>query len=100
MKAFLILSALAAVAGAGTTVTQKANQFSVARVSVRVGETVTFRNEDEVAHNVYSQSKDFSFNLMSQLPGASAPVTFDKPGEIEVRCAFHPTMKMQVTVTP
>lgn len=81
-------------------VSQKDKKFSAAALSVRPGEAVVFRNDDAVPHNVFSSSAGAAFNLKSQSPGAESRVAFDKPGKVEVRCAFHPTMKMTVTVAP
>jgi plastocyanin len=67
-------------------------------LSVKVGERVVFTNDDAFAHNVFSSSAGFIFNLKVQAPGAAMPISFDKPGTVDVRCAFHPTMKLSVTV--
>jgi plastocyanin len=79
-------------------VSQKNKSFSVNALSVKVGERVVFTNDDAFAHNVFSSSAGFIFNLKVQAPGASMPISFDQPGTVDVRCAFHPTMKLSVTV--
>jgi plastocyanin len=38
------------------------------------------------------------FNIGSQPPGVSTPVTFDKAGEFTIICAIHPRMKLIVRV--
>jgi plastocyanin len=38
------------------------------------------------------------FDLGSYPQGQSKPVTFDKPGTVEVECAIHPQMKITVEV--
>jgi plastocyanin len=79
---------------------QKNKTFSVATLLIRPGDRVTFDNDDQITHNVYSAQKGSVFNLKAQLPGTSTSVTFDKEGTYEVRCAFHPRMKLLVTVKP
>ena len=80
---------------------QKDKVFSVAVLSIKPGDRVTFDNDDQTTHNVYSSQKgltSFSFNLKSQAPGTSATVVFDKEGTYEIRCAFHAKMKLVITV--
>ncbi|MBL8919272.1 MAG: c-type cytochrome [Myxococcaceae bacterium] len=77
-------------------VRQKGQQFSPAEVTVPVGRSITFVNDDDVAHSVFS--KEGGFELPVQRPGERAPVTFDTPGTVEVRCAIHPGMKLKVKV--
>lgn len=81
-------------------VSQKNKTFSATTLAVRIGEKVVFKNEDAVPHNVFSGSAGFAFNLKSQAPGNEAGTSFDKAGTVEVRCAFHPTMKLTVSVAP
>jgi plastocyanin len=80
------------------TVAQKDKTFSVAIVKVGAGDTIVFRNDDQVTHNIFSASKGHEFNLKAQAPGASASVQVSGDGDIEIRCAFHPRMKLVVTV--
>jgi plastocyanin len=47
---------------------------------------------------VMSTSTGNEFNLGSQSPGATIPVTFDKAGNVAVICAIHPRMKLNITV--
>jgi plastocyanin len=96
--AFLAGAAVAALA-ADRTITQKGKAFSPTDVTVKKGETLMFVNDDNVAHNIYSMSPNNEFNLGSQLPGTSVPVTFDKVGDVDILCAIHPLMKMKVKVT-
>lgn len=104
MRLFLLLAAttgLVTTASVRThTVVQKDKLFGATTLSVAAGDTIMFRNDDNVVHNVFTSSPDFKFNLRSQAPGTSAAVAFDKPGTHSVRCAIHPTMKLSVTVTP
>jgi plastocyanin len=90
---------VAGIARAGeTVVVQKNKTFIPSAVTIKPGDTLIFRNEDGVDHNAFSDSKDLKFNLKSQAPGASDSVTFVNEGTAEVRCAFHPAMKLKITV--
>jgi len=85
-------------AGEKHVVTQKGKSFSVTELKVKVGDTVEFKNDDDVSHNVFSVSKSQPFNTKMQTPGAESAVTFTSEGTIEVRCAIHPGMKLTVQV--
>lgn len=67
-------------------------------LQLKVGDTIEFKNSDPYFHNVFSLSDSKLFDLGSYPQGQSRPVTFDKPGRVEVECAIHPRMKMIVEV--
>jgi plastocyanin len=77
---------------------QKNKEFSEKEITIKVGETVTFKNSDTVSHNVFSNSSCCKFNLKTQAPGESHKVKFENEGTVEVRCAIHPTMKLIIHV--
>ncbi len=95
---FLMVGALGAAAQTTHLVTQKGKRFSPSELVVQAGDTVAFRNDDRVVHNVFTASVGFEFNLKRQLPGAGTGVAFAQAGTVEVRCAIHPTMKLKITV--
>ena len=78
-------------------ITQKGKVFSQAAVTIRSGDSLVFKNEDKIIHNLFSRSDTSTFNLM-QRPGEATPVAFEAAGKVEVRCVFHPKMKLVVTV--
>lgn len=81
-------------------VSQKSKAFSEKKLKIKVGDSVDFKNEDNVFHNIYSLSDTKSFDLGSYAQGQSKKVVFDKAGSVEIECAIHPDMKMIVEVTP
>jgi plastocyanin len=95
-----LLIAGTAARAADVTVVQKDKSFSQAEITIRAGDRVMFRNDDTVVHNVYSASQGASFEIKTQLPGQTAEQRFQKPGEVDVRCAIHPQMKLRVKVEP
>jgi len=78
---------------------QKDKRFSVEQLSVNVGDTVTFTNDDPFFHNIFSLSPAATFDLGSYPQGESRTVTFDEPGEVHIECAIHPSMQMVIEVT-
>lgn len=98
---FMALScAGTAWAGQEQVVTQKNKAFSAKKLTVKVGDTVKFVNEDNFAHNVFSLSPAKSFDLGSVGNGGSKSITFDKPGKVQVECAIRPDMQLDIEVTP
>lgn len=102
LGAFLAGGAVACAAAlayaAEHTITEKGKVFSQTEIAVKVGDTVNFVNDDNVAHNVMSESPQSKFNLGLLKPGSSTPVTFNTAGDILIICAIHPSMKMHVKV--
>jgi plastocyanin len=91
-----VVSVLAA--GQSHVITQKDKTFSVPELTVKAGETIVFKNDDDVTHNTFSQTPGFEFNSKTQAPGTEHSVNFDKSGTVEVRCAIHPKMKTVIHV--
>ncbi len=95
----LLLAVSAAIAaGREHVVGQKNKAFSAAGLKVKVGDTVSFRNDDPFYHNIFSLSEAQSFDLGSFPQGQSRKTTFTKEGRVEVECAIHPEMKMVIQV--
>jgi plastocyanin len=100
LSVLIAMGCLTAQAAQEHVVSQKNKSFSVKKLSIKVGDTVKFVNDDNFAHNVFSLSPAKSFDLGSFGNGGSKSVVFDKPGKIEVECAVHPDMRLDIEVTP
>jgi plastocyanin len=83
-----------APAAGGATVTEQNFAFNPASVTVKVGDTVTFTNQDSAAHEVLIDGQD----LGSQAQGASVTWKATKAGTFPFSCKIHPSMTGQVTV--
>ena len=77
---------------------QKGLQFSPPLLVVPKGATVSFPNEDNELHNVFSYSKSKRFDLGRYPRGESKNVVFDKPGIVKIYCEVHPWMRAAVLV--
>jgi plastocyanin len=77
---------------------QKGKKFSQKELTVKVGDTVSFKNDDPFFHNIFSLSDTKTFDLGSFPQGQSKKVIFDKAGTVEVECAIHPEMKVTIEV--
>jgi plastocyanin len=73
------------------------NSFSPNPVKVKVGETVTWINDDSGIHTVTSKDGVFDSGMMGK--GQSFSFTFDKAGEYSYHCEPHPSMVGTVVVT-
>ena len=80
------------------TVTQQGLAFDRASLTVKVGDSVPFVNQDAEFHNIFSLSDTATFDLGSFGQGESRSHVFDAPGEVEVECAIHPDMIMTIEV--
>jgi len=90
-------SASAPAGGSGQAVTIKGFAFDPASISVTVGTTVTWTNEDGTAHTVTFDSGGVDSGHLAT--GATYSRTFDAPGTFAYHCAIHPSMTGTVTVT-
>lgn len=72
--------------------------FDPKAVTVKVGQKVTWTNDDSVDHNVTSQSGE---TIKSQNFGKGATFSFTptKAGAIKYTCTLHPGMDATLTVT-
>ncbi len=71
--------------------------FSPETLTIKVGDTVEFVNEDGIPHTGTREGKDaFDTEALSQ--GQSKKVTFSKPGEYTYNCSIHPSMSGKIVV--
>lgn len=72
--------------------------FGPAQLSVKVGDTVTFTNHDQAAHNAVVTSGPAQFSSPMLATGQSWSFTFSQPGTYSYYCSVHPDMRAQITV--
>jgi plastocyanin len=89
--------------GGGTQVSMKNIQFSPKDLTVKAGETITFTNDEAIAHDVHKTSgpgKDFASGPTGGMQeGDTFKLTLDKPGKYEYVCDVHaPGMAGSITV--
>lgn len=70
-------------------------RFDPPVIRIRVGATVTWRNDDHFTHSVSVQGGGFP--LLNLPPGQSGQLTFNQAGEYAYICTYHPR-DMQGTV--
>lgn len=79
------------------TVDQQSKTFVPYVLPVVKGAKVTFRNDDNLPHNVFGIGPD-QFNLGTFGKGASRDHTFAKDGDVTLLCNVHPEMEGHVLV--
>jgi amicyanin len=80
----------------GTTVSISDFKFNPASLTVSVGTTVTWINQDEEPHTV--AAKDGSFHSPGMDTHATYSYTFTTPGSYDYICSIHPFMTGTVVV--
>ena len=84
--------------GGGVTIKMQNIQFSPKDTTVKVGQKVTWTNDDNTDHNVTADSgADFKSKDFGN--GATFEFTPDKAGTIKYVCTIHPGMTATLTVT-
>jgi plastocyanin len=84
--------------GAAVTVSMRNIAFVPATLTIAVGTTVTWTNQDTAPHTTTSDTASWDSNIISQ--GASFSFTFTKAGAFAYHCNVHPSMHGTITVTP
>jgi plastocyanin len=80
----------------GSRVVLKDLAFNPASVTIAVGATVTWENQDSMNHNVIAD--DGSFKSPDLGSGETFSFTFQKAGTYTYSCHIHPNMKGTVVV--
>ena len=70
--------------------------FNPGTLTVKVGDTVTWTNNDSATHTV--TANDNSFKSADLAPGASFSNTFSTAGTYPYRCTIHPNMTGTIVV--
>ena len=73
-------------------------RFHPARMSVRVGRTVTWRNDESVDHNV-TATKGARFHSRAFGAGGTDRFTPARAGVVDYVCTLHPGMEGTLRVT-
>ena len=82
----------------GVRVSQQNRTFMPDKLTIAQGTTVHVANDDDVTHHLYVDSPKMKFDSGEQPIGSTVDLRFDADGTFTVRCAIHPTMKLNVTV--
>lgn len=73
-------------------------RFEPESLVIPLGSTISFPNQDEILHNVFSVTPASSFDLGLYGEGKSAEYTFKKTGLVLINCNVHHAMQANVLV--
>jgi plastocyanin len=71
--------------------------FAPALLKVRVGQTVTWTNDDDIPHTVTANDHSFKSKVLDT--GERFSFTFTKVGLVSYFCSLHPHMTGKIMVT-
>jgi plastocyanin len=74
------------------------NSYNPNPIEIKVGDTVTWINNDSSPHTVTSSSNDRTFDSDVLTRGETFSFTFDKEGQFPYFCTLHPNMVGTVVV--
>lgn len=83
---------------AAFTMTTRSKTFLPHVLAVPAGSTISFPNEDPIAHNLFSLTPGNTFDLGLYRRGAGKSQKFTNPGTVNVYCNVHPNMSAVVHV--
>ncbi len=73
--------------------------FNPVMIEVKVGDTITWTNNDSAPHTVTQKPSGSGFQSGTLKPGESFSYTFDTAGTFDYYCEFHAGMRGQVVVS-
>ena len=73
-------------------------QFTPATLTIKVGQTVTWTNDDDRDHTVVSADGGKTFKSDNLSRKETFKHKFDKKGKYPYACAYHPRMKGTIVV--
>ena len=82
---------------AKVAVAMKDMKFSPDSVTIKVGDTVVWTNDDDHDHTVVADDGSFKSEKIGH--GETFKHTFDKKGKFKYSCSYHPRMKGVIVVT-
>lgn len=89
------------VKGEHKVIQQSGKKFIPGWAVIQRGTTITFPNNDNIYHNVFSMSPGNSFDLgLYNSGGDPKSHTFTEAGPVDVYCNIHPQMAARVLVVP
>lgn len=93
----IVVETTSGSAGAKNEVVIESNAFKPDSLTIKVGETVTWINNDSYNHTVTAKTGEFDSGDMAS--GAKFSFTFDKEGTYDYICSIHTFMTGKIIVT-
>jgi len=97
LAASFLAAAPASPTGTTQHVLMKGIAYEPRRITVHVGDTVEWANQDIVAHTATAKDRSWDVNV---LPGRSGRMVMKTPGNFDYICRYHPNMTGEIVVEP
>jgi len=94
----LACASVASIAAETISISQRNHQFAPTTLTIAPGTIITIMNDDRVSHHVNIDQPDMKFDSGEQKVGHDVTLRFDREGRFAVRCAIHPTMRLDIAV--
>jgi plastocyanin len=78
------------------TITIKNSKYTPASLTIHVGDTIIWKNDDDKDHTVIADDKSFKSENISS--GDNYTFAFKKAGTFKYGCKYHPREKGTITV--
>ncbi len=85
-----LLASPTAATAASYVVTMANMNYGRLPAGLKVGDTITWVNQDSVPHTVTARDKSFDLRLN---PGQKGTITLRTAGDVAIYCIFHATMR-------
>jgi plastocyanin len=85
---------VAAASAKDVTVHVNGANYGPMPTGLKVGDTITWINDDTTAHTVTARDHSFDLHLN---PGRSATLTLQKDGTFQIYCIYHSSMRGVLT---
>lgn len=72
------------------------HRFTPSRLSINVGDTVTWTNSDRAPHTATFSNGGHDTGRLNR--GDSGSITFDRAGNYDYICEYHPSMRGSISV--
>jgi plastocyanin len=92
-----MLGSPASPAGTTQSILMTGIAFAPKQVTVHVGDTLDWANQDIVAHTATAKDKSWDVNV---LPGKNGRMVMKAAGTFDYICRYHPNMTGEVIVEP
>lgn len=97
LTAAFFFAAFVSASAAEAVVTQQHSTFDVDTLTVKAGDTVVFKNNDDFVHNIrVVNAQGYIADRGMQKHGQDIKYTFPEAGTYNVRCSLHPKMTMVI----
>jgi plastocyanin len=90
IESVVLTCAVAATTSKAPAVHINGADYGPLPTGLKAGDTITFSNDDTVAHTVTARDHSFDLHLN---PGQSAKLTLPKDGSYPIYCIYHSTMR-------